>query len=304
MDIAKYDNITSGTSALPLNTVKDSVFRDLFSMPEYLLELYKSLHPEDDTVTVADLGNVTIRNILMGTLYNDLGFTARDKLLVMLEAQSTWSINILIRIFMYLADIWKACIIDTRQNMYSSRRMSLPAPEFYVVYTGDRQGIPEWISLSDEFLGGNKEYLELRARVIRLNGSGDIIDQYITFTRIYDEQINKHGRTEKAIRETIRICTKKDILRKYLKDREKEVIDIMTTLFDQEYWTGIYGMEQRAEGRAEGRIEGRAEGRAESQRKSAVRMHEEGLPLSVIARCLDTSIDTVSEWLSESIVTA
>ena len=71
----------------------------------------------------------------------------------------------------------------------------------------------------------------------------------------------------------------------------------MTTLFDQEYWTTIYGMEQRAEGLAEGRNEGRAE----SQRESAIRMHKEGLSDSLIARCLDTSIDTVKLWLSESV---
>ena len=272
-----------------MKTIKDSVFRDLFSMPGYLLELYRSLHPEDDTITEDDLGNVTIRNILMGSLYNDLGFTAREKLLVLVEAQSTWSINILVRIFMYLADIWKAHIIDTRQNMYGSTKVILPCPEFYVLYTGGKADIPDYISLADEFLNGEKVRLDLTAKVIRSGRNGDIIDQYIEFTRIHEEQVRLHGRTEEAIRETIRICRDRGILREYLNEREKEVMDIMTTLFDQEYWTTIYGMEQRAEGRIE------------NQRENAIRMHEDGLPDDLIARYLGTSADTVKLWLSESV---
>ena len=293
MDTKEFSNITSGTTSVPVKTIKDSVFRDLFSMPGYLLELYKSLHPEDDTITEDDLGNVTIRNILMGSLYNDLGFTARERLLVLVEAQSTWSINILVRIFMYLADIWKAHIIDTRQNMYGSRKVVLPCPEFYVLYTGDKADTPEYISLADEFLNSEKERIDLIAKVIRSGRNGDIIDQYIEFTRIHEEQIRLHGRTEEAIRETIRICRNHGILREYLDEREKEVMNIMTTLFDQEYWTTIYGMEQRAEGLAEGRVE--------SQRENAIRMHEDGLPDDLIARYLGTSTDTVKLWLSESV---
>ena len=32
-------------------TIKDSVFRNLFSQKEYLLQLYQALHPEDKNVT-------------------------------------------------------------------------------------------------------------------------------------------------------------------------------------------------------------------------------------------------------------
>ena len=96
--------VTDGTRSVPLRTIKDSVFRDLFSNPTYLLALYQGLHPEDLTVTESDLGNVTIRNVLMGRLYNDLAFTVRDRQLVMVEAQSTWTSNIAVRLLMYLAD--------------------------------------------------------------------------------------------------------------------------------------------------------------------------------------------------------
>ena len=40
--------------------------------------------------------------------------------------------------------------------------------------------------------------------------------------------------TQKAVTETIRICKDRNILREYLLDREKEVVTIMMSLFDEE----------------------------------------------------------------------
>lgn len=40
--------------------------------------------------------------------------------------------------------------------------------------------------------------------------------------------------TQKAVTETIRICKDRNILREYLAQREKEVVTIMMSLFDEE----------------------------------------------------------------------
>ena len=74
---------------IPNRQIKDSVFSDLFGDKKYLLELYRTLHPEDTSATQEDLSNVTIKNVLMGNFYNDLGFTVRDTLLILSEAQAT-----------------------------------------------------------------------------------------------------------------------------------------------------------------------------------------------------------------------
>ena len=62
----------------------------------------------------------------------------------------------------------------------------------------------------------------------------DIIGEFVTFTKVYNEQCKIHGRTEQAVRETIRICKDKNVLKEYLESREKEVIGMMVTLFDEE----------------------------------------------------------------------
>lgn len=91
-------------------TVKDTVFRDLFSRPRYLLQLYRALHPEDNDIAEQDLKIVTLQNILVNGIYNDLGFIAKDRLLILVEAQSTWSPNIIIRSLLYLMDCVKSFV--------------------------------------------------------------------------------------------------------------------------------------------------------------------------------------------------
>lgn len=100
---------------------------------------------------------------------------------------------------------------------------------------GERRKKPEYLYLSEEFFDGRKCAVEVKVKMIYNGKKGDIINQYVTFVRIFDEQIRKFGRTRKAILETIRICTEEDVLREYLEKRKKEVVDIMITLFDDEY---------------------------------------------------------------------
>ena len=85
-------------------TAKNTVFLDLFQDKKNLLKLYKTLHPEDTDTTEDTLNIVTIDNVLTDNLYNDLGvMVGNNRLLLLLEAQSSWTVNILIRILLYLA---------------------------------------------------------------------------------------------------------------------------------------------------------------------------------------------------------
>jgi len=52
--------------------------------------------------------------------------------------------------------------------------------------------------------------------------------------RILDEQIKQHGRCVKAVTEAILICSDRNILKKYLETKRKDVINIMMMLLDQE----------------------------------------------------------------------
>lgn len=271
-------------------TSKDSVFRDLFGDRKYALQLYQAIHPEDTDVTEADIGNVTIKNIFTDQQYNDLGMTVRGKLLLMLEAQSSWTVNIIIRIFLYLAHTWNEYIESTRQNRYGSKKLAVPRPEFYVIYSGDRKDRPEWLRLSEEFFEGNREYLEVNVKVLYGDGKGDIISQYVDFTKVYNEQVRLYGKTREAVLSTIRICQDRNVLKEYLSGREKEVINIMMGLFDQEKAVEQFGNEKKEEGKLE------------SKKEAAINMKAEGLPESMIAKVLDVGLNIVQEWVAGTTV--
>ena len=103
------------------------------------------------------------------------------------------------------------------------------------IYTGDRGNHPAVLSLKDEFFTDMDCCIDAKVKMISLQDSDDIIDQYIGFCRVCNEQVALHGRTLKAVKEIIRICRDRNRLREYLSERETEVEEIMLTLFDQEH---------------------------------------------------------------------
>ncbi len=110
----------------------------------------------------------------------------------------------------------------------------MPKPELYVIFTGNKGRKPDKISLSEEFFEGADIDIEVKAKVIYESDTDDIINQYIIFCKVFNEQTKQYGMTQKAVTETIRICKDRNVLREYLLEREKEVVTIMMSLFDEE----------------------------------------------------------------------
>ena len=259
MDKINMDTINSERTEqkeVMKRTIKDSVFADLFQDKKYLLQLYKALHPEDTDVTEDDLNDITIKNVLTDNIYNDLGFTVGDKLMILVEAQSSvWTVNIIVRALMYLVQTWHDYFERTKQNLYKSKKVQMPMPEIYVIFTGERKTKPSEISLSQEFFGGKECGIDVRVKMIYDGKEGDIINQYVLFTKICNEQMKEHGRTRKAVMEAIRICKNRDVLREYLSNRESEVVSIMMVLYDEEEIMRSYVESERHEAKRDEKIE-------------------------------------------------
>ena len=258
-------------------SAKDSIFCDLFSRPEYCLQLYKVLHPEDQDVSEENIVLMTLSNLMIRSHYNDLGFLVRDKLLILVEAQSTFTENILVRFIIYLADTYNRYINKMNLNIYGSKKVHLPSPELYVIYHGDRGDKPDEISLSKDIFGaqpGENVFIDVKAKIIYDSTPGDIINQFITFARVFDDQIEVHGRNREAVLETLRICKDRDVLKKYLE--EQEAAEIMFTWLDEQKARKFEYEEIKQEARAEGRIEGIAEGLAKGEAKGRTEGRTEG----------------------------
>ena len=250
------DDVKKDQEGIMKRTIKDSVFADLFQDKKYLLQLYKALHPEDTDVTEDDLNDITIKNVLTDNIYNDLGFTVGDKLMILVETQSSvWTVNIIVRALMYLVQTWHDYFERTKQNLYKSKKVQMPMPEIYVIFTGERKTKPSEISLSQEFFGGKECGIDVRVKMIYDGKEGDIINQYVLFTKICNEQMKEHGRTRKAVMEAIRICKNRDVLREYLSNRESEVVSIMMVLYDEEEIMRSYVESERHEAKRDEKIE-------------------------------------------------
>ena len=204
--------------------IKDSIFTNLFGEKKYFIKFYLTIHLED----------IRTKDILTDGLYNDLGFRVGNKVVILVEAQSTWTMNIIVRILMYLVQTYHNYFEHEKMDLYSSKKIQLPKPELYVIYTGERTARPDIISLSEEFFDGQGSAVEVKVKMLYGEKGNDIISQYVNFTKVYNEQLKQYGRTRKAVMETIRICKNKNVLKEYLEAREKEVVIIMMALFDEE----------------------------------------------------------------------
>jgi len=75
---------------------KDTLFRDLFGEESTALELYNAIEgtnygPE------ANVSIVTLKDVLYSQMVNDLSFTVGDRLVVLIEHQSTINENMPLR---------------------------------------------------------------------------------------------------------------------------------------------------------------------------------------------------------------
>lgn len=275
-------------------TAKDSVFSDLFRDKKYLLQLYQALHPEDKEATEDSLSDITINNVLVDGQYNDLGFMVRGKLMILTEAQSTWTMNIIVRALLYFAQSLQEHLDREGADLYGSRKVDLPESELYVIYTGDRKSHPAEVSLIEEFFKNKKSAVEVKVKMLygtvnpKQTDGEDIIGQYVLFTKVFNEQLRIYGRTPEAIEETIRICMDQDILREYLASKRKEVVTMMMDLYDQDRIMEIHIASERKIA---------AEEAAETEKiKTIERMLRDGtLSIDKIALFVGVSVEEVRE---------
>lgn len=221
---------------------KDSLFVKLFQDRKYILQLYKEIHPESTDITVDDIQVQTLESIIINTICNDLGFLVKDRLVMLFEAQSTWNPNMTVRLLFYIAETFRRYITSSQQSEHSSAKLQLPKPELYVIYSGDGEK-PSVISLNDEFFGGASD-IDVKVHVLSKVDTS-LSGQYIGFCKVFDEQRKIHKNNIDGAKETYRICIEKGYLVDYMKEHEKEVIDMMSELFDEEVLRKQYDIAEK-----------------------------------------------------------
>ena len=240
--------------------VKDSVFTLLFSEIGNIRKLYQSLHDDADSYLDEDFKIVTLENAIINGQYNDLGFTVKDKLIILVEAQSTFNPNMGVRLLMYIAKSYHDYIVENKLNIVGEKLIKLPMPEFIVVYSGTAKQDVNEIRLSDCFEAGITPNIELIVKVIKKdNVKSGILQEYLSFCDMYS--INVKGKRTAAerlsgLRQVIRECIKNGILREFFKKHQKEVEDMMMTVIPPEQALEFIKLEEYNKGVEEGEARG------------------------------------------------
>ena len=159
---------------------KDTVFRDIFSIKKYLYQMYQALHPEDTTIEQNDLDIVTLQSILLNGVYNDLGFLVRgSQLMILVEAQSTWSPNIIIRALMYLMNTYQDYFSQHKIMLYGNGKASMPKPELKEYLTERKREVERiMLTLFDQEYVWNLERENIRSEGIA-EGRNEIIQKML-----------------------------------------------------------------------------------------------------------------------------
>ena len=244
--------------------VKDSVFTLLFSEIGNIRKLYQSLHDDADSYSDADFKIVTLENAIINGQYNDLGFTVKDRLIILVEAQSTFNPNMGVRLLMYIAKSYHDYIVENKLNIFSEKLIKLPMPEFIVVYSGTAKQDVNEIGLSDCFETGITPNIELIVKVIKKdNVKSGILQEYLSFCDMYNINVrDKKTAAERlsGLRQVIRECIKNGILREFFKKHQKEVEDMMMTVIPPEQALEFIKLEEYNKGVEEGEARGEARG--------------------------------------------
>jgi len=187
-------------------------------------------------------GEVQLSDVLFMGKINDLSFTIDDRIVVLIEHQSTINENVPLRLLMYIARVYEKII--NRAKLYQRRLVTIPTPEFIVLYNGKEEyDNYKELRLSDAFKAleglkltkNNILPLELVVQVYNINHGRNpaILEKSKTLSSytIFMEKIreyNKEKSLEESVKAAIKYCIGNDILKQFLKDHASEVLSMLT----------------------------------------------------------------------------
>lgn len=212
---------------------KDGFFCVLFSEPKYALDLYRMFHPEDTDVGVEDITPITVDSIFAKGTVNDVAFRVRDQTFFLMEAQTNWTENIILRCLLYVMKFYTEYFEGRNKDLHRTKAIQVPLPEVYIYYAGDRD-VPDCISFAETYGRGEPTYLDLKAHVIKTPPSGTYLGQYDDFCGRCKAAAEKGQLTREALRGIIDGCIAESILSDFLRGHRSEVMNMLEGYWDIE----------------------------------------------------------------------
>ncbi len=240
---------------------KDRLFCMIFgneSQKQNSISLYNALngtnYSEDEEIEVT-----TIQDVIYINMKNDVSFIV-DSHMSLFEQQSSVNPNMPLRGLMYFGNLYDSYVESRGLNVYGSKLVKIPTPQYYVLYNGKNEApATSELKLSEAFVKESPEgRFEWTATFINLNkGKNDEIlekcrplAEYMYLVNCIRENEAKGMRIEDAIDTAVQQCINCNVLKEFLVAHRAEVVSVCLTEFNEEVFVNSI----RAEGHAEGEL--------------------------------------------------
>ena len=260
----------------------------LFSDPKRAVELYNAISGENlppDT----ELTYTTLENALYIDRKNDLGFVINNRHLVLVECQSTVNMNIPLRCLGYVSRTLENLVDEN--NLYGSKLIKFPAPEFYVFYVGSATWDVKHLKLSDAFLETPRENsIEIIVNLVNLNYNVDteilkrspsLLGYSKLLCYIREELASNGGNLKAAIDAAVKKCIDGGFIVDFLRNHSREVTGMLFKEISVDEFAEIRAREAYEIGHSEGEQSGILE--------TARKMKAEGIPAELIQKITNLS---------------
>lgn len=234
---------------------KDRLFCLIFgdeNEKQNIISLYNALNGTDYSEE-EDVEVTTIRDVIYINMKNDVSFIV-DSHMSLFEQQSSINPNMPLRGLMYFGNLYDSYIESRGINIYGSKLVMIPTPQYYVLYNGKAEApaISE-LKLSDAFVKESpKGKFEWTATFVNLNkGKNDALlkkcrplAEYMFLIDCIRENETKGMRIEDAIDTAVQHCIDCNVLKEFLVAHRAEVVSVCLTEFNEK----VFVASMKAEG--------------------------------------------------------
>ena len=234
---------------------KDRLFCLIFgdeNEKQNIISLYNALngtnYSDEEAVEIT-----TIHDVIYINMKNDVSFIV-DSHMSLFEQQSSINPNMPLRGLMYFGNLYDSYVESKGLNIYGSKLVKVPTPEYYVLYNGKAEALAiSELKLSDavvkESLGGKFEWT---ATFVNLNrGKNDALleqcrplAEYMFLINCIRENEAKGMQIEDAIDVAVQYCIKCNVLKDFLIVHRAEVVSVCLTEFNEK----VFVTSMKAEG--------------------------------------------------------
>lgn len=241
---------------------KDRLFRLVFQEKKDLLDLYNALngtsYDDPDALEITTLEDAVFLGIK-----NDVSFIVGASM-NLYEHQSSRCENMPLRGLIYFSTLYQTYVKERGYNLYGSRRIPLPFPNFIVFYNGEQDEPDESeMLLSEAFLTPPRSGLpsvECRVKIRNINRghSPELMQkcqrlrEYAEFIGCIRENQSQGMKFQKAVSKAMKTCQKNGILADLLARCQTEVLAMLLAEYDEKETLDYIRKESEAIGREKG----------------------------------------------------